>query len=281
MTFLGKVSTIHGGANRFDNGLLYQTGGDVIDPEAGIVKGSFLVLGSGGNTIMTTDSALGRAFFVITDSSGVATLKAFDISTFVPLGSINLGIVSGSSFSEAPSSLVRWGTNGLAFRTPSRVIVIQTSLVSSSGAVPTPTPTPSPTPSPTPTPYVPTFVRQVSLPVNDLVYSQATQTLYASVPSVAGANGNSITPINPQTGAIGQSVLIGSEPNKLALADDGSTLHVSLDGAAAIRRFDIPSQTAGAQFAFGTSNQRPVDGCGTGQPPVLAISGGTVQGNDL
>src|SRR6266516_692530 len=127
---------------------------------------------------------------------------------------------------------------------------IESSLVSASGAVPTPTPTPSPTPTPTPTPYVPTFVRQVNLPANDLVYSQANQALYASVPSVAGANGNSITPVNPQTGTIGPSVFIGSEPNKLALADDESRLHVSLEGAAAIRRLDIPSQTAGAQFAW-------------------------------
>jgi len=275
-TYLGTVQTIRGGDIRFDNGLLYQTGGDVSDPEAGIIKGSFTALGSGGNSIMTTDSALGRAFFVTTDGSGLATLRVFDLNTFVPLGSINLGFVAGPPSSGTPSSLVRWGTNGLAFRNANRVFVIQTSLVSASGAVPTPTPTPSPTPTPTPTPYVPTFVRQVNLPANDLVYSQANQTLYASVPSVAGANGNSITPINPQTGTIGPSVFIGSEPNKLALADDESTLHVSLDGAAAIRRFDIPSQTAGAQFAWGTSGQRPLDmAVVPGSPAAVAISDGT------
>src|SRR5689334_2982925 len=80
-------------------------------------------------------------------------------------------------------------------------------------------------------------IRQISLATNDLVYNKADQMLYASVPSSVGSGGNSITPINPVTGAIGNSVFIGSEPNKLALSDDGKTLYTSLNGASAIRRF--------------------------------------------
>ncbi|MCU1268383.1 MAG: hypothetical protein JWM21_4701 [Acidobacteria bacterium] len=275
---LGKVSTLSSGDLRFDNGLLYRTLGDVIDPEAGAgaIKGSFRNLGSLSDMVMTTDSAVGRAYFLNSQyGTAFVTLKAYDLNTYVPLGTVTINIPT-LGFQERVTSLVRWGTNGLAFRTANSVYLVQSTLVSSSGAVPTPTPTPSPTPSPSPSPYVPTFVRQLSLPANDLVYNQPDQMIYASVPSFAGPNGNSITPVNPLTGALGTSVFVGSEPNKLALADDGSALHISLDGAAAIRRFNIPTQTAGTQFSWGSTSQRPIDmAVVPGSPLALAISDGT------
>lgn len=94
-------------------------------------------------------------------------------------------------------------------------------------------------------------VRKISLITNDIIYNSADQTLYASVPSSAGNIGNSITQINPRTGVVGNSVFVGSEPNKLALANDNRTMYVALDGAFAIRRFDTLTQTPGLQFATG------------------------------
>src|ERR1051325_9081124 len=95
------------------------------------------------------------------------------------------------------------------------------------------------------------FVRKIALNSNDLVYSPTTKRLYASVPSSAGAGGNTITPIDPATGALGTPVFIGSEPNKLAISDDGITLYASLDGAFAVRRMNVQTQTPGSQFALG------------------------------
>lgn len=58
---------------------------------------------------------------------------------------------------------------------------------------------------------------EVNLRTNDIVYDPASDTIYASVPSSVGLpRGNSITPIDPHSGAIGTSVFIGSEPNLLA-----------------------------------------------------------------
>ncbi len=140
-------------------------------------------------------------------------------------------------------------------------------------AVESPTPTPSPTPSPSPA-HIATFVRQVNLPANNLVLSEATQALYASVPSTAGASGNSITKINPQTGDVGPSVFIGSEPNRMAISNDGQTLWVHLNGANAARRFDILTETPGLQFA--TSSQPPLDmEVVPGSPQSLVISRGS------
>jgi len=97
-----------------------------------------------------------------------------------------------------------------------------------------------------------THVRQISLATNDLIYDPINKKIYASVPSSAGSIGNSITLINPESGAVGPSVPIGSEPGKLAISDNSQYLYVGLDGASAVRRFDIATQTAGLQFSLGS-----------------------------
>ena len=91
------------------------------------------------------------------------------------------------------------------------------------------------------------FIRRIPLAVNDLVYSSSTGKLYASVPSTAGSNGNSIATIDPSTGIVSNATFIGSEPTKLALSDDGHSLYASLNGAGAIRRFDVLTNTPGLQ----------------------------------
>src|ERR1051326_620959 len=98
------------------------------------------------------------------------------------------------------------------------------------------------------------FVRIIPLTANDVVYSPTTKLLYASLPSTVGAGGNSIKTIDPATGAITLSVIIGSEPNRLAIADDGTTLYAGLDGAYSVRKFDASTQTAGTQFSLGSDS---------------------------
>ena len=90
------------------------------------------------------------------------------------------------------------------------------------------------------------FIRRINLTTNDLVYSSTTGKIYASIPSSAGSSGNSIAAIDPATGLISSTTFIGSEPNKLALSDDGHSLYVSLDGTFAIRRFDALTNTPGS-----------------------------------
>lgn len=94
-------------------------------------------------------------------------------------------------------------------------------------------------------------VRILPLATNDIVYDPGTARIYASVPGRAGAIGNSIVSIDPETGLIGTAVWVGSEPNKLARSDDGQFLYVGLDGAGAVRRFEIGTQTPGLQFSLG------------------------------
>jgi len=94
--------------------------------------------------------------------------------------------------------------------------------------------------------------RQIALPAKDLIYDPLRKLIYASVPGSAGTVGNTITVIDPETGSVGRSVFIGSEPGKLAISNDGQYLYVALDGAAAVRRLILASMTPDIQFNLGS-----------------------------
>jgi hypothetical protein len=231
----------------------YNDRGQVYNPTTDALAGTFANAGFGPFVV---DAAAGRAFFIVnaqTHNSEPVTLRAYDLNTFAPAGEINIVGVVGT-----PTSLIRWGANGLAFRTNNnQLFLIQTALVPSSEPVPDPTPTPAATPTPMPTPAE-ASVRHVPLVTKDLAYVPSAEVIYASVPSVAGPSGNSVAAIDPAAGAVGTPVFVGSEPNKLALADDGHTLYVGLNGASSVRRFDTATQTAGLQFSLGTAPANPI-----------------------
>jgi DNA-binding beta-propeller fold protein YncE len=90
-------------------------------------------------------------------------------------------------------------------------------------------------------------VLDVGLVHNALAYDAGRNVYYASVPgSVIGA-GNSIATLDPATGQVTHSAPIGSDPNALALASDGSVLYVSLDGSGEVLRLALPSMAAQAR----------------------------------
>lgn len=102
-------------------------------------------------------------------------------------------------------------------------------------------------------------IRRIALNTNDLVYDRVSNRIYASVPG----NPGSITTINPETGAIGLSIEVGNQPNKLALSDDGQFLYVGLDGESAVRRVHIPSFMAGLLIPVSLSPNNLFPICGT------------------
>ena len=140
---------------------------------------------------------------------------------------------------------------------------------------PNPQPNPNPNPQPNPTPAVTT--RSITLASNDLVFDPFSQRLLASIPGRVGGNGNSIAFIEPLAGVVEQTIAIGSEPTKLALSDNGQYLYTALDGAGAVRRLDLTTKTAGAQFSldinapFGQLYARDI-AVMPGNPKTIAIS---------
>src|SRR6185369_9381890 len=121
----------------FSNGLLYSGQGRVADPEAKTLVGTFQQVFSNS---MAVDDANHRVFFVSGNGGSNITLQAFDSNTFLLVGSV---LIPGNF--SSPSSLVRWGANGLAFTTaqsqfssdPAQVFLLQTELVSKAAPIPT------------------------------------------------------------------------------------------------------------------------------------------------
>jgi len=95
-------------------------------------------------------------------------------------------------------------------------------------------------------------IRQINIKTSDLIADQVSEILYASIPAEDNALGNNIISIDPDTGEIISSVFVGSQPNKLAISSDNTTLYASLDGSYAIRRIDLTTMTAGMQFNLGS-----------------------------
>jgi hypothetical protein len=108
-------------------GQFFNSAGRAVRTQPFGVVGTYV--GSESATLVEPDAASGRAFYLV-GANGAWQLNAYSISTFNLLGSLSLSNVAGS-----PSSLIRWGTNGLAFRTTSnQLFIIRGSLVDPSSA---------------------------------------------------------------------------------------------------------------------------------------------------
>jgi len=101
-------------------------------------------------------------------------------------------------------------------------------------------------------------VKTLALTTNELVYDKGAGKIYASIPGTPG----SITAIDPVTGTIGASVVVGNQPNKLAISDDSQFLYVGLDGESAVRRITLSSFTADLKFPLGPGTNPNPAACG-------------------
>jgi hypothetical protein len=98
----------------------------------------------------------------------------------------------------------------------------------------------------------PAKVRTVNVPANDLVWDPYERMIYATVPSSFGKNGNSFAKINPYSGTVKGYSFAGSEPNHLALSDDGQYAYVGLDGSGSVQRFILPGFVPDINIGLGT-----------------------------
>jgi hypothetical protein len=109
--------------SRSDGNLLFGQSGRLVDPENGVILGTYTMSQTSSN-LVSPESGIGRVYF-LTTVSGQTVIQVFQKDTFLPLGTIPIPGVSGTS-----SSLIRWGQNGLAFRTSTnQVFLIETTLI--------------------------------------------------------------------------------------------------------------------------------------------------------
>ena len=122
----------------------------------------------------------------------------------------------------------------------------------------------------------------LGLPANDLIYDSSRKLLWASVPSIAGPGlGNTVVSVDPYTGVLGAAIWVGSEPNKLALSDDCTTLWVSFLGAPSAGKVDLTSQTVTPVVLYfpggwGTNYYASSLAVVPGSPSSVAVAAGGV-----
>jgi hypothetical protein len=94
--------------------LVYADNGQIIDPATGIVTGRFITPSFSDATLMVTDAAANRAYFLTQSSfnTSTVTLQSFNLATLALVDSTTINNVNGNI-----GRLVRWGQNGLAFNT--------------------------------------------------------------------------------------------------------------------------------------------------------------------
>ncbi|RZJ32028.1 MAG: T9SS type A sorting domain-containing protein [Flavobacterium sp.] len=86
----------------------------------------------------------------------------------------------------------------------------------------------------------------------DLVYSQVSNKIYATIPGASVANANTIAVIAPATAALENTYPIGIDPEVLAISADGQIIYVSLKGSSSVRKFTVATNTPGAEFSLGS-----------------------------
>jgi hypothetical protein len=88
----------------------------------------------------------------------------------------------------------------------------------------------------------------------DLAYDSAQQLIYASAPSSATTNPNTISVLSLATAAITSSQSAGTNPDILAISDDGQFLYAGIDGTGSIQRFALPGLVKDINFSLGADS---------------------------
>lgn len=116
----------------------------------------------------------------------------------------------------------------------------------------------------------------LNIAVSDIVWDAVTRKLYALVPGYSSVNPNTITQIDPFSGAIERKVsLPGSDaiPGSLAISDDGQYLYagVQLGAADSVQRVLASSLTLDANFALPDQQFISAIRVAPGLPHTIAI----------
>lgn len=120
-------------------------------------------------------------------------------------------------------------------------------------------------------------VTLVALKANDVAWEPYQRKLYVSVPSSSPVNPNSVTAVDPFTGQVTGSTWVGSEPDRIAVSDDGRFLYVALRGASSVERLTLPDLAPELSIALGRD---PLSGAylafdlrvAPGSPRAVAVS---------
>jgi hypothetical protein len=175
---------------------------------------------------------------------------------FTAAGQVNVTlIVDGTGF--VPGAVARW--NGAprvtTFISSARLTVAlhDSDLTNAGSAAVTVS---NPDPAQGPSAVVPYAIHvagwhNLAMDVGDVIWDPVRGVLYASVLDTDSKFPNRVVAVDPMSGQVLRSLVVGSNPKRLAISDDASVLYVGLDGAASIRPIDLATFTARPAFAVG------------------------------
>ena len=108
----------------YASGRAYFTNGVVVDAEQRLKVGAFNTPNFGSVSAVYADAVLGR-IFLLADN----TIDVYDMNSFAFIGSVSLPTaVNMEHQAVGLIRLVRWGTDGLAFRDGQRIYILRTTL---------------------------------------------------------------------------------------------------------------------------------------------------------
>jgi uncharacterized repeat protein (TIGR01451 family) len=89
----------------------------------------------------------------------------------------------------------------------------------------------------------------LSLSVADLVYDPGTDRIYATIPSNAGPQSNTVMRLNPYTGSIEANIPVDTNPGLMALSASNQFIYLAVQGGYSVQRFNLASQLPDLEFA--------------------------------
>jgi hypothetical protein len=111
----------------FENSWIYSTSGRVVDPEARVLLGTYLLSSLYGGAAVRPDSGNDLIFFLEYDFyTSSWEIETFDLTTFVLLDSV---AIPGIPYASTVGGLIRWGRNGVAFRSSDKIFLLESALI--------------------------------------------------------------------------------------------------------------------------------------------------------
>jgi alpha-tubulin suppressor-like RCC1 family protein/DNA-binding beta-propeller fold protein YncE len=93
--------------------------------------------------------------------------------------------------------------------------------------------------------------KSVPLPTYDSAFDRSRNKVLVTVRSVHPSLGNMLVEMDPNTGALGRRLFVGSEPKQVAVTDDGAFAYVGLGGTNRVVKVDLATFTVALSFATG------------------------------
>lgn len=97
-----------------------------------------------------------------------------------------------------------------------------------------------------------TALKVVNVIADDLAWDPLNQVIYLSLLTSDGSMGDAVQVLNPATGTLGASAVVGSGPDLLSVSPNGKYLYVSLDGAYSVQRMTLPALGTDIEIPLGS-----------------------------